>query len=426
MGHHSVAEHAVFNFDIMDVSRLALEELEKFRLVSYTEKSQRYVTLEGDYFLPEEISRQADRDIFREIIRLQNEFYRKSLSLLQEYNFSKFPLQSKDKSGRKTLENLAKEDARYILALASEGQVGLTINARNLEHLFRRFHMSKLQEVRQIGAKMYDLVYKVAPSIFLFAEPSQFEKDLQYSFKNNFSGALANRPVNLPSRKAVETRITGYTENADDIILASFLSIYNSMDYHQAFKIISAVAAAEKEKIFKDLFKNLEFFDTPPREFELVDITFQAAISASGFAQLKRHRMATLLAGEYDIDLGNTIPESIKSIGLEQEFIAIIKKTNECCRRLKERYHEAADYILTNSHRRLVIQKMNLREIYHFIRLRDDAHAQWEIRKLAGEILLHVKKLMPYSAVLLCGKDSFARLFEKIYPAAGGRGLKRN
>ena len=55
MGHHSVAEHAVFNFDIMGISRLALEEIERFRLVSYTEKSQRYVTLAGDYILPSEI-----------------------------------------------------------------------------------------------------------------------------------------------------------------------------------------------------------------------------------------------------------------------------------------------------------------------------------------------------------------------------------
>jgi thymidylate synthase ThyX len=265
---------------------------------------------------------------------------------------------------------------------------------------------------------MYDLVYKVAPSIFLFAQPSQFERDLQESFKNNFSSAFLNRSHTQTVPKNIETKITGYTEDADDIILASFLSIYNSMAYPDAYKRISDMASDDKEKIYKDLFKHIEFFDAPPREFELVDITFQAMISASGFAQLKRHRMATLLAGDYDIDLGNTIPESIESVGLEHEFIKIIKKTNECYVGLKERYNEAADYILTNSHRRMVIHKMNLREMYHFIRLRDDEHAQWEIRKLAGEILLQVKKRLPYSTMLLCGKDSFTRLFEKIYSRA--------
>jgi thymidylate synthase ThyX len=57
MGHHSVAEHAVFNFDIIGISRTAIEELEKFRLCSYTEKSQRYVTLKG----PQKIFRQSGK-----------------------------------------------------------------------------------------------------------------------------------------------------------------------------------------------------------------------------------------------------------------------------------------------------------------------------------------------------------------------------
>ena len=30
MGHNSVAEHAVFNFDVIGLSRLAIEELERF------------------------------------------------------------------------------------------------------------------------------------------------------------------------------------------------------------------------------------------------------------------------------------------------------------------------------------------------------------------------------------------------------------
>ncbi len=64
MGHHSVAEHAVFNFDIIGVSRLAVEEIEKFRLCSYTEKSQRYITLKDDLFIPEEIKNSGKQSVF--------------------------------------------------------------------------------------------------------------------------------------------------------------------------------------------------------------------------------------------------------------------------------------------------------------------------------------------------------------------------
>ena len=83
MGHHSVAEHAVFNFDIMGVSRLAIEEIEKFRLNSYTEKSQRYITLDRDYVVPAELN-EAERRIFERSISAQNQHYHQLLPVLRQ------------------------------------------------------------------------------------------------------------------------------------------------------------------------------------------------------------------------------------------------------------------------------------------------------------------------------------------------------
>ena len=75
LGHSSVAEHAVFNFDITGISRLATEEVQKFRLVSFTEKSQRYITLDGDFIMPEEIKNTPYAEKFANIIKLQNDAY---------------------------------------------------------------------------------------------------------------------------------------------------------------------------------------------------------------------------------------------------------------------------------------------------------------------------------------------------------------
>lgn len=411
MGHHSVAEHAVFNFDIIGVSRLAIEEVEKFRLSTYTEKSQRYVTLDGDYITPVEIQDKNSIKLFKDTINIQNEFYKKSLSTLKEYVFNKHKKLSEIKKNKTLLEGWAKEDARYILSLATEGQLGLTINARNLEHLLRRFALSKQLELKEIGEKIYSIVKKIAPSIILFPEPSDFEKDLNFSFKNNFQLNNIDKlsPVNI------EPEIIRYTPDGDNTILASFLSIYKHINYNDAYNIIENMKKREKENIFKDLFKNIEFFDSPSREFEFPDITFQAIVSASNFAQLKRHRMATLISGNYDLKLGNTIPESIKINGLEKEFMNIIEKTNKVYFKLKEKHNKAADYILTNSHRRMVMMKMNLREIYHFVRLRDDEHAQWDIRELANKISYKIKEIMPLSSMFLCGKSDFVKRYERIY-----------
>ena len=47
---------------------------------------------------------------------------------------------------------------------------------------------------------------------------------------------------------------------------------------------------------------------------------------------------------------------------------------------------EDARYVLPNACETSLVMTMNLRELWHFLELREDSHAQWEIRDLAKEI----------------------------------------
>ena len=412
MGHHSVAEHAIFNFDLIGISRLALEEIEKFRLVSYTEKSQRYVTLDGDFIIPSNIKDDNLLLLYKDTIKEQNDFYSKAYKILKDDIF-KTNSTPKDANEIKKLEGWAKEDARYILSLATLGQVGLTINARNLEHMFRRFALSKYSEVRLIGNKIYDLVKDIAPSIILFPKPSEFEKKISQGFKNILPVPNVDKTEKDNQNNYVE--IINYTPNGDELILIAMIALKHNSSYERAKQLINSLNYEEKELIYKNIFEDLEFFDNLPREFEIPEITFKATVSASNFAQLKRHRIATLLTSVYDPDKQNTIPERIVKTGLRDEFNEIINKTNQTYRKLKDKYLDTADYILTNSHQRTVIMKMNLRTIYHFARLREDLHTQWDIRQLASDLSKKIKEIMPLSAMLLCGKSNYTNEYEQIF-----------
>jgi thymidylate synthase ThyX len=50
---------------------------------------------------------------------------------------------------------------------------------------------------------------------------------------------------------------------------------------------------------------------------------------------------------------------------------------------------------------------MNARELYHFSRLRQDGHAQWEIRGIANRMVEVAKRFCPLTMSLACGKDAF-------------------
>ena len=309
------------------------------------------------------------------------------------------------------MEGMAKEDARYILSLATQGQVGMTINARSLEHLFRRCCLSPRDEVQKLAAKLHALILPIAPSLILFPKPSTFDREACAVMTKH----MDSLPIAAPMNMSREPEIVSCTKNSDDIILASFLSIAKPLSFPLALNAIQKISLSKKKIMFKDFFSKIQFFDAPPREFEMADIAFQALISAANFAQLKRHRLATLIAGNYLPELGNTLPESITNARLDNEFQEIIDQTNNAYIKIKGKHGQAADYILTNSHCRRVLMKMNLREMYHFVRLRDDEHAQWDIRHLAHQLSEKVKTLMPLSAMILCGKSDFDETYKENY-----------
>lgn len=417
MGHHSVAEHAVFNFDIIGLSRLALEEVEKFRLCSFTEKSQRYITLGEDFLLPEEVKRASLEAIYLPVIRAQNRLYHHLYERLKPHLFHKHADLATNPKNHSILDGWAKEDARYIVSLATLGQVGMTANARNLELLIRRFAAKKLAELKELNSRLYAAAKEVAPSILLFTEASDFDAktypELEEAAAKLFEEGKAQSPC--PGEADGSVRLVGFTAEGDDRILAALLHTVSGQPYEVGWQKVRQMTAGEKAKFLKKSFEYMEFYDFPLREFEHADLTFELTVSAACFAQLKRHRMATLTRQPYDPALGVTVPESIDEIGATGEFLEVIQRTEEAYRRLKREIGEAADYVLTNAHRRRVLLKLNVRELYHLSRLREDPTAQWDIRRLVGKMTEAARAVLPRSLMLVGGKDKYPSLYQKIF-----------
>ncbi|MFC1568543.1 FAD-dependent thymidylate synthase [Candidatus Margulisiibacteriota bacterium] len=384
MGHHSIAEHAVFNFDILGVSRLALEEIEKFRLCAYTEKSQRYQKLDDDFVIPEEIKGSEFEADFVGTIRKQNELYHEMIR-----------------------EEIEPEDARYITSLATQGQVGQTINARNLEFLFRRFASHSLAEVRQIGLNMFNLVEPVAPSIILFSQANDYDKKTHVELVD-FNGI--SKTKNKKSNKVVE--LLDYTKDADNKLIATLIHSSSNLPFKKCLKDAKRLSNDEKVELIKTAFKYAEFYDRARREFEFVDLTYDLVVSSACFGQLKRHRMASIISQNYDPDLGVTIPNAIVLKGLNKKFKRIVNITNKTFVKIHEKLPLAATYVLTNAHCKRALIKVNARELYHISRLREDKHAQWDIQRISARMTELARAKMPLTMMFIGGKDSYSAVYE--------------
>lgn len=444
-GHASVAEHASFNLDVLGISRLAMEALEATRLGSYTEKSQRYILLDRDFVIPAEIAGSPQEPGFRDLLTRQQDGYRRAYEVLTDHYNRTRTDEWASPNGRGLLEGAAKEDARYFLGLATTGQVGVTLNARSLESTVRRLAADPLEEVQRLGRQLHGAVANVTPSLVRYTDATPHRKEtpgmlhrriveLQASRasgsgpKTEGSGPGASRTEagarqgsrggaerDLAGRAVLDStgpaaqrsvRLIDASPDGENLLLTALVHGHSGFSWPQAHGLVERLDQDQRRELVRESLQRIEAHETPLRQFELPDFTFELSLSASCFAQLKRHRMATLICQPYDPVLGVTVPPSFAAVGLVKAFSDVRKRSEDLHARILGANSPAAAYALTNGHRRRVLFKVNARELYHLSRLRLDEHAQWDIRTLATEMVRQARERMPLVMMMAAAKSS--------------------
>jgi thymidylate synthase (FAD) len=145
-GHESLIEHASATFEISGISRAASHQLVRHRLASFSQESQRYVELsDPEWVLPPAVAGNPDaRAIWDEFTGRVQAAYRALRGL-----------------------KVRKEDARFVLPNAAATRIVMTMNFRELLHLFRlRISPEAQWEIRELCARMLELVYPRARNVF--------------------------------------------------------------------------------------------------------------------------------------------------------------------------------------------------------------------------------------------------------------------
>ena len=410
LGHSSVAEHSVFNFDLIGISRLVTELVEIIRFASFTEKSQRYVAFSDDFVIPEELEKPTLKPLREEYIHIMQALfneYKESLKAIQEY-YKKVQPQLK----KSEIEGKAKEDARYILPLATKTQLGMTINARSLENLLRRLITSPLAEAHELYNLLLKSVKELCPSLIRYIEKEDF--------KGTFDVAKIKTDIIENSFDKSPVKILEFSVDADDKILAALLFEQCSSSFSSCLETITKLDETKKKELWAEIFEHIQPWSKMPRAFELVDCSFELAMSECCWSQFKRHRVATLLKQKaYSLN-SYIFPPIIYTLKREDKWLNLLKETNLLKQKLTEVSPELVHYARLNAEQVRVLVKMNLREIYHFIRLRADINAQWEIRNLACSFAEYIHPLAPFATSYLCGKSELDSLVQST-----GKGLTK-
>jgi len=142
-GHHSTVEHCQFDFAVSGVSRACTHQLVRHRHMSFSQKSQRYVTEKGEfeYVTPKTIENSALNDEYKEMMKKISDFY-----------------------GKMVESGIPAEDARAVLPNATTSSLIVSLNLRELMHLAQlRLCTNAQLEIRTLVQKMCNLVIKEEP-----------------------------------------------------------------------------------------------------------------------------------------------------------------------------------------------------------------------------------------------------------------------
>ena len=192
----------------------------------------------------------------------------------------------------------------------------------------------------------------------------------------------------------MKVKLLNYSPNPEKMIAAAARLCYTSKEIDELLEDLT------EEKVEKFINKLISLGHESPLEH----ITFTFGIEGISRAcshQLVRHRIASYSqkSQRYVDESGfkYVIPQSIIDKDMVDEYNYLMYHIEEVYKDLKAAGVEAEDarMVLPNACETSIIVTMNVRSLLNFFKHRTCRRAQWEIRKLAIEMLKICKEISP-------------------------------
>lgn len=367
-GHKTIIEHAVFTFALNNVSAFVEQFFIECRLASFTVKSRRYVDFGGlGYYVPPELTGEA-RDAYCAYMDTLFQAYGTLLGL-----------------------EIPKEDARFLLPYSFHSNFYCTLNARELIHIVcdMKYGRGKgIPELQDLAEQITEQVEAVFPCV---RDEVGYEAVI-YPTDELPAGALkvGDSVKLIDERELGGVELVNAPASPAKILEVAYRAAHAGMDCHAEPEALAASAR--------------------PRELEQLSYSFLISdITLSGITHMVRHRMQSILIPSIrDVNHSRVVlPATIKG---NAQALAVYRQALECSNDRAKRMSEWESlrkygyYYALSGNVMDLMTTMNARELRHFLKLRACNRAQWEIRKIAIDMLK-------------CLRQSFPELFSHFGPS---------
>jgi len=393
-GHASVAEHAILHLAFENVSRLAVETIESNRLASYTEKSTRYQTWDaGRFHVPSELTGTPHEAAYRRTCEMLFSVYADALARVASVVRRSDPRGENESEERydTRIRSRYVDACRYLLPAASLANLGMTVNARVLEHTLQKMLASRLAEVRAIGGEVKAAAMREVPTLLKYARPSEYLSETD----EELGRAAHAVPV---GGTGDWLRLAAVDPQGEVRVLAAALYAHSGAAIEAAQEHVERLGTDERRRLAGMLFERRGRFDAPLRALEHLTYSAEVVLDQGAYFELKRHRLMTQTPQRLSADLGYAVPRLIVEAGLGPAYHAAMRTAAETYGALAAWNADVASYVVPNGFNRRLLMTFNLREAYHLIELRSASNAHFAMRRVAVRLADEIRRATPLLA----------------------------
>jgi len=394
-GHSSIAEHAVISLAVENVSILATKVIEDCRLAAFTEKSTRYQIFNKErVYRPENIMNSPLSGVYEDAVNFLMDTYQEISEQMSKFIKKKYPQKEEnDKLYSMISKSRACDNIRYLLPTATLTNLGMTINARELEHLVKKLLSHPLKEMRDIGREIKEKAIEAVPTLIRFAEKNPYTIETKKKLTE-----IVKKELNQNPRSNQAVTIVNYDPEAENRLVAALLYPYSRLSYKEIEAEVKEMSQEKKEEVIDESLKRRDKFDTPLRELEHIYYTFDILVDYGAFRDIQRHRMCTQSNQDVTVVHGYDIPPEIIEAGLDDKFKKAVDKAAEAYQKIYNQFPYDVQYLVPLCFLKRVLITWNLRELHHFISLRSGKKGHPSYRRIAQQCWREINKIQPLLA----------------------------
>jgi thymidylate synthase ThyX len=417
-GDDSVAQLGGVHLACEQASNLLTKVLERGRLMSYMEKSTRYVAYDSRlpngryrYFrAPEILDSPLGARYVGDMDRLFDA-YADLLPVMQAWFAEQHPKTPDDSDfvWRQSVRAKAFDALRGLLPAAASSNLGIYGSGQAYEALLIRMRAHPLPETRMYADLMLTELRKVIPSWVKRVDVedrgvahARYLADNDAAMRS-LAGVLFDDDPTTRAEPGGDPEVTllDWDPDAEVKIVAAMLYPYTHLPEHRIQERVAAMSAEERLAVVHTYAGDrTNRRQRPGRALERGDYRFDILSDYGAFRDLQRHRLLTVEWQDLTPAHGYTMPRAVAEAGAGDAYAAALRRSAALHGVLHERFGAGqAAYAVALAYRVRYVLQCNAREAMHMIELRTSPQGHPEYRKVCQQMYRLIQEQAGHRAI---------------------------